>query len=101
MLERRRNLPQVGPDLAFINVLLSRPVLPDQLLEISLFSPFDHNEHFVELDKTLDISNNEVVLQLFKELNLFDALVSLLLVIHIEDLALRKSITFKSLSATL
>jgi len=79
------------------DVLLPRISLPNQLFEVSFLSPLDNYEHLILLDETLDVSYNEFMLKLLKELDLFHALISLFLIIHVEDLSLYREITVKVL----
>jgi hypothetical protein len=87
MLQRSRYLIQVHPNAPFFQELLPRIGLSDELFQVSFLSPLHHNEHFVCFNKGLDVSGYEFVLQLLHELHLFNALVSLLLVIHIKNLS--------------
>ena len=60
--------------------------LPDELFKISLFRPFNNDKHFIFIYKAFNVANNEFMLQLLKQLDLFHALVSLLLIIHVKYL---------------
>jgi hypothetical protein len=87
VFECRGDLPKVRPHSSFIYELLFHFCLLDKLLEIALFSPFNNNEHFIVFYEALNVSDYEIVLQLFKEFDLLNALLPLLLIIHIEYLS--------------
>ena len=77
------------PYTTLIDVFLSRIRLPYQLLQVALFSPFNDNKHLIQLNEALDVSDYKLMLQLFQKLHLLHALISLLLIIHVEDLSLQ------------
>lgn len=77
------------PYTTLINVFLSRVSLPYQLLQVTLLCPFDDNKHFIQLDEAFDVSDYKLMLELFEKFHLLHALISLLLIIHVEDLSLQ------------
>ena len=76
------------PYTTLINVFLPRVCLPYQLLQVTLLCPFYDNKHFIQLDEALDVSDYKLMLELFEKFHLLHALISLLLIIHVEDLSL-------------
>ncbi len=66
MLESVRNLQQVVPNAPFFDERLLRSIGPDESLEVAFLGPLDDDEHLVVLDETLDVSDDVLVLQLFK-----------------------------------
>ena len=77
------------PNTTLINVFLSRVCLSYQLFQIALLGPFDDNKHLILVNEAFDVSDYELMLQLFQKFHLLHALISLLLIIHVEDLSLQ------------
>jgi hypothetical protein len=92
MLQGTGYLPEIMPHSPLTNILLARVCLSYQLFEVTFFSPLNDYEHFILLDKAFDIPYDELMLQLFEKLHLLHTLISLFLIIHVEDLSLLTSI---------
>lgn len=74
------------PHSSFLNELLPLSSLSDQKFKVSFLSPFYYDVHLVAIDEAFDVSNYEVMLQLFQKLHFLHAFVSLFSVIHIKNL---------------
>ena len=86
VLEGAADLEDVGPYLDLRNKLPSLSNLLDIILEIAFFGPFDRDEHFIVLNKTLKVFRYVSVLQFLHQLHLLYTIVSLFHVVDIEYL---------------
>ena len=99
MFECRGDLDDVVPDLGLLKGDLLLDVTLYQFLEVPLFCPLGYDEKLVVVCEAIDVLDDVGVLQGLHQLHLFEALVALLRVHHVEYLCHEEG-TLISLTAT-
>ena len=86
MFERTRNLFHVVPDHRLIELQFLAFFFFDQFFEITAFSPFRDDNELVVMDERVNILDDVRMVQFLHDVYLFQTLIALLLVCHIENL---------------
>lgn len=85
VLQRASDLKYVLPHFKLGDELSTLSLVLNKLFKISVLGPFNGDEHFIVLNKRLDVPGNVSMLQFLHELDLLDAVVSLLYIVHIKN----------------
>lgn len=86
MLECAGNLDHVVPNGGLIELKVFAFLFFDEALEITSFSPLSDNDQLIVVDEGIDVLDDVRVVEFFHDVDLPEALFSLALVGHIEDL---------------
>lgn len=86
MFECAGDLGHVVPNGGLIELKVFAFLFFDEALEVTSFCPLGDNDEFIVVDEGVDVLDNVRVIEFFHDVDLAEALFSLALISHVEDL---------------